>query len=1129
MKLSFQYNISILNKILLILLFSSSIFAQTSDTLIARRHLKQALILTDSAQYDSALLLNQQAIPVFENQAKQDILALSDLYNNRGDCLQEKGNYQEALSYFGKSLECLINGEQSKNETVTKKRVAKTYNHLGVLYMTVGDYAQAFNYHQQALNLRLNLWGEQHEKVADSYNNMANCFIQVEDYDQALAAHQLALSIRLNVLGNQHLDVASSYNNIGSCWLQKGVANKALPFYKKALRIRQKALGSKHTKIAQSLLNMGNTFQALGDIEAAIDFYQKALNIEKDIYGEQHIQLAGTYNNIGTSFSKKGDYLQALTFYKKALQIQLQTYGNQHPEVADTYTNMGNAYVEKGDYKLAENYYRQSMSMRQHIFGFYHQKVALSLDNLGLCYRYMGEFQKAAEHHVQALNIQKQLSGESHFYVGGIYSNLANCFLIKKAYPEALENYEKAHTIFENALGENHPYLVSNYGNLGVCYLKTKQYDKALENFQKALSILQQNTDYQHHTIAKYYKNIGQVYQQQGQLDLALDFYKKGLTSLGVYKKEHSHPSIELLDLLTAQANTRFILYQKKSNPEQLSGIALDYEKNLRLMDTLRQTFQEQESKQILAQNNYRIFEGAMAVYFEQWRQSGDFAFLEKAFALSEKSKSIILLEALQKSNADRFAGIPEHLLDKEYDLRVNLAYLEKKRDTRTKHHSNSSIDSLENKIFDTRQAYQNLIRQFEQNYPDYYQLKYDSRTTSMASIQEQLLTEDQAMLHYFTGDNSIYVFLITSDVIDAFEIKNDFPMESWVKQLRDGIFNYPFASSSKVASFRQDYISSAYQLYQKVILPIVQKHDLPERLVVVPDGALGFLPFDALLKELPKKATRFKTHHYLLEDFAISYSFSATLLARTKEKKETYPQQRVLALAPSFKNNSLNLSELKYNQSEAEHILTLLDGDLLAHQSATLERFLQKASDYYILHLATHGKTNLKASEYSYLAFTEISDSLDNELLYVKDLYHMRLKAAMVVLSACETGIGEYQRGEGIVSLARGFSYAGASSIITTLWSINDKKTAQLMALFYENIKAGQPKDQALQFAKRDFIVAQNGHDEGHPYFWSGYVAIGEMEALNFGWTWWMWACRGLLGLLLLALLRTFYKKIKS
>ena len=406
------------------------------------------------------------------------------------------------------------------------------------------------------------------------------------------------------------------------------------------------------------------------------------------------------------------------------------------------------------------------------------------------------------------------------------------------------------------------------------------------------------------------------------------------------------------------------------------------------------------------------------------------------------------------------------------------------------------------------------LLRFFEKNYPNYYRLKYDLKTIGVAEIQQKMLSSEQTLLSYFVGDSSVFAFVVRKDTFAVFDFKKDFPLEHWVKQLRDGLYGYHTASikTEKLYEMKADsFAQAAFQLHAKLLTPL--SNLLTKELIIVPDGVLGYVPFDVLLTEMPKDATQFKKHNYLGKDHIISYNYSATMWQEMQSKKHKIePKKPFIGFAPYFNGDSKLLDSLfstdltmrkgldflKYSGEEVYKAQKLMQGEAILNTHATKQKFEEMVGNYRIVHLATHGKANDKIGDYCFLAFTEQKDSLDKGLLYVRDIYNLSLNADLVVLSACETGIGELKRGEGIVSLSRAFAYAGAKSMVTTLWSVNDKSTMQIMEGFYRQLKKGKTKDYALWKAKQEYLAKVKDKDMAHPFFWSAFIPIGDMSAVK-------------------------------
>jgi CHAT domain-containing protein len=263
-----------------------------------------------------------------------------------------------------------------------------------------------------------------------------------------------------------------------------------------------------------------------------------------------------------------------------------------------------------------------------------------------------------------------------------------------------------------------------------------------------------------------------------------------------------------------------------------------------------------------------------------------------------------------------------------------------------------------------------------------------------------------------------------------------------------------------------------------------------------------------------------------LIQQYELNYTYSATLLLRKIKERRTKNNGLCLGFAPTYsENNPLEQhQELPWAQKELESVQQIFRGDYLFGADATKERFLEKAADYGILHLATHGIVDLKNSSKSRLAFAQskLSTAREAAALYAFEIHNLSLNADLVVLSACETGFGRIVRGEGVLSMARAFLYAGSPSVVTTLWKVNDYTSATIMTYFYENLSRGMSKPAALKKAKMDYL-RQADATAGHPAFWASYISIGNPEPITSGWRWWHGAI--LLGLLGLAGFGFWYK----
>jgi len=345
--------------------------------------------------------------------------------------------------------------------------------------------------------------------------------------------------------------------------------------------------------------------------------------------------------------------------------------------------------------------------------------------------------------------------------------------------------------------------------------------------------------------------------------------------------------------------------------------------------------------------------------------------------------------------------------------------------------------------------------------------------------------------------------------------------------------------ASNWTAELHETFLKQGARFYQ-LLLEQELKGVNQKRLILSPDGLLHYLPFEALLTEVMTTAEDIILSElpYLVKKFATSYNYTATLwLQMMQKRKARQGTKGLLGIAASYAipiehpsqewgRLRENLMELNGAKEEVQLLQEQYEGHFMIGKTATEATFKNFANDAQIIHLAMHGLVDNAAPMRSGLIFTEDADPKTENILFAYEISSLDLRADLVVLSACSTGDGLYKNGEGVMSLGRGFMYAGAASLLTTLWQINDQATERIMGTFYQKLSEGLPKDEALQVAKVRYLEEVSGMI-GHPMFWSAYVMMGNIDSIAISpKVNWMWYLGG--SVLLLLLLVVGLKKRK-
>ncbi|MDH7448364.1 CHAT domain-containing protein [Aquimarina sp. 2201CG14-23] len=769
-------------------------------------------------------------------------------------------------------------------------------------------------------------------------------------------------------------------------------------------------------------------------------------------------------------------------------------------ELNSSYSFMASIYENIGKLEFSKEYHEKTLSIAKK-----YSDIDLSRQVANTNMRYARVYEKEKD-----FEKANTLLNESLMFYEAQKDNprLKNSLL--STYQRLTQNYllqdsiaRAIHTLKESEVyyAENESFKRSAELLYGDIYLKDSQFDKAEVLYQSYLSkIKEYRQNQKHQDVAEAFARLGRLYMAKGNAKKALAFYQESLIQLAPNfesKEIDKNPDpikvfskLEFIKVLKEKLEAQRLLFQENNDIEDIKTALITSYSLINTLDLLKPEFESKVDKQFLISEMYPAFHEMVEVAYDLYISTNNANYISDAFHFIEKSKSILLLEATRSAQASSFGTIPEDIIDKEQQYRANIIHLEKKMFNKK---SNTVIlDSL----FKLKNKYYDFISDIEQNYPKYYDLKYNAEVVSLEDASSVII-ENKALLSFFSTDTNLFLVTLQKD-------KKAFYKIPLAVEDRNRIANfYEMLSKIDVEDMPAIY-AEGYLIYEQLLKIPLQELDSKE-LIIIPDDVLNYLPFEALSKsETPQD--------YLIKEYQICYANSVTMLKEQKNKVKTSKNQ-LLAYAPSFGKVSTDVQSersdfgpLLYNTKEVRDIVQYFNGKAIVGNDASLSSFSEYSPAYNILHFATHAAANDQFPDYSYLAFS-VDSTAETSLLYVKDLYGYAINADLVALSACQTGLGKLQKGEGMLSLARGFSYAGAKSLVTTLWKINDQTTSELMSNFYKNLSNSSTKDKALRDAKLQYLETVDDELLKHPYYWSGFMISGNMMPLKTdnNYLWWL------------------------
>ena len=1112
---------------LICLLFISTLFHQTKAQdkqrlERAKKYLLDAAIYYGRANYEAAIKEYQFAANIYRN--SDDIGNYAKCYNGIGNCYIDLTRYNEAQQEFQRVLSLYREAQlRDSSFKADSNHIADAYEGLGRYYMKVNvNYESALNFHQRALDIRSRIHHSNHPKAALSYYFIGKCY-------RGFALDSLQNKEDKNTqLGSEVLALEREY-------------------LEKALVIQESQI-----KDSAYLYQLANTLQAIGDyyyvvrkdFQQGYDYQKRALSLRLALYGPGHPQIATSYLDLATYYRAVGAFDEELQHLEKALNIQLSVLGENHQDIAKAYFLLGNRCRSGGDLEKALNHYQRALKIHQNLRTGNSEEVANLYHALGLTHRDLEDADEDYKHLFKALEMRQKIFGAFHFQLSDSYTELGNFYHKEGMSDSMLHYYHLAADILIRQLGQEDYRVAQAYDNLAKAYALKNQDEKALFYLNASLEkkLGQNNNNRQENqqfdnpasgqgpkddlyrayilfdsylNLAKYHKKRQDITQALKQTQQALSTISPSLSgrkALDPYQNpqiEELMHNIDWLEALQLKGELMLLQYQKDKQPKNLAFALTTFEQALSLIDTLRLNFTADASKFQLTKRSIPIFEGKINVLYEYYRQDPkQTQYLDQAFQAVERSKAFVLLQALQNlGSSGSKRDLPKELETQEEYYRRNLSYYADYRNRSLKNAKEFDAAYLK-----AKQAYDSLITIIERDFPRYYQARHQTTIPELNTLQNDLLGKNDLLLEYFVGDETIYLFAIHKDKKQWLRLPLRKDFSQIIAELYTNLTDYELATKNPSKAYEQ-FAQKSHAFYDYLVAPALKNLDPKHRgrLIIIPDGPLGYIPFEILVEQnLNNQAPqqpRYGDLPMLLQRFEIYYSYSATLLHRKVFDLRPKNNGLCLAMAPSYLNNNSNPSEqhaeLPWAERELQSLSQFFKGEFITGLQATKAQFLQKADQFSILHLATHGTVDLRKSLKSRLAFAQEGPEREAAALYAYEIHDLNLQADLVVLSACETGFGKILRGEGVLSLARAFIYAGSPSVITTLWKVNDYTSATLMGFFYENLAQGMSKSEAMQAAKLRFL-SQADHIAGHPVFWASYICIGDPRPLCSPWRWW-------------------------
>lgn len=869
---------------------------------------------------------------------------------------------------------------------------------------------------------------------------------------------------------------------------------------KRAVRLQPKS--KKTDAVARLHFNAGEIYRKLtNEIDLPLNHYETAKNIWQFL-GDKHVEaIASCYHGMGDIYKyKKNDFLEAEKAYETALQLREAIEFNNMKLLFANYYSLATTNRSQRDFEKALSYGSKTLDIANRLQGSIYKEMTNGV--IAGIYRDMRESKLAKKHYQIAISLNQKTRDIQTlaWYYQGLGETLKN----DSSYDEAIKNFSKAYGIYTKEkvspsllvyllqliadtyalMGDQENFyramreLFGEFNSLGMMksrqsseaytifgnyHVRNKNYDSALYYYQQAL-------------IATLPFHSEKIEDNPSEDSIGFQFYVYGIISkkASVWKNK-----------FLADRNPTF--YREAIECLQLSEKLLSHERNMLDMEDAKWKFLE---------DNYDIYEEIISLLYEGKEIVARDSLYSLAFQYFERSKSRTLAVALGQTERTLQITQDDSLFNIHSELRRKLLGIQDKLASELERSDNArNISKFRAQIVDVDRDIQICKSSIEEKYPGYFNVKYGYQSASLNKVIKHVKS-DRVILEYFWGMNWVYVLTIHDGGVSFDRIGKP---ERIRQNINSVLSHFDVTNSSIDYEEYQKFTTNAHHLYRTLIEPVNEIIWAKRHIQIIPDGPIGQIPFEILITEkVVGNFVDYRSLKYMIKSHTIGYAYSSSMLLRDQKKVIRNPSFLAIGLTSgaNWRGNS-EMVEIAGSEEELDLLEKQFgDGNFLTGQEATETNFKRLSPKFDIIHLAIHGRGDIRKNFGASLYFKSDNNSVDDGELHAYELYGLKLNVSMAVLTACESGLGRGYKGEGMISMASAFTYSGCDNILMSLWKVNDQASITLMDNFYRHLLIGGSIDEALREAKLNYLESA---DEltADPKVWAPMVAYGRLNKI--------------------------------